>query len=69
MIIDDSFNINDIKNEFKVEENKYGTIRVDGKTERELLREYRAKYGEEAYKELKESTDKKKAEKSKNLQK
>ena len=69
MIIDDSFNIDKIKGEFKVEENKYGTIRVGGKTERELLREYRAKYGEEAYRELKESIDKEKAEKSKNLRK
>ena len=38
----------------KIEVNEYGTVRVDGKTEREMLKEYRERFGEEKYKVLKE---------------
>ena len=62
MKIDD--NISFERPEIKVEENKYGTVRVNGKTEREMLKEYREKYGEEKYKQFKAEleADKKKAE-------
>lgn len=61
-IIDDSFNLGDLN--VRVEENKYGTIRVNGKTEREMLKEYREKYGDEEYKRFKAEldADKKKAQ-------
>ena len=52
MIIDDNLPVE--KSELKVEENKRGTIRVNGKTERELLKEYREEFGEEKYKRFKE---------------
>jgi hypothetical protein len=51
MIIDDSFKHHN--KTIVVEENKHGTVRVNGKTEREMLKKYREKYGEEAYKNLK----------------
>lgn len=61
-IIDDSFDLGDFKAE--VEENKYGTVRVNGKTEREMLKEYREKYGDEKYKQFKAEleADKQKAQ-------
>lgn len=62
MKIDDNISIG--KQKITVEENKYGTVRVNGKTEREMLKEYREKYGEEKYKRFKAEldADKQKAE-------
>ncbi len=40
-----------------IAENKYGTVRIDGKTEREILREYREKHGEERYLRLREKIE------------
>ena len=42
--------------EFLVTESKHGTLRVDGKTRIERLREYKKKYGEEEYCKMLEET-------------
>lgn len=40
--------------------NEYGTWRSNGKTEREMLKEYREKYGEKRYLRLKEEIERSK---------